>query len=70
MTATTERLQQPAEVKDDLREALKIVAELNPPVDLRVFVFQIAAQMVTARRVVEHGAGAINLGALGTIQGR
>jgi hypothetical protein len=49
-----ERITTPAEVKGDLRDALKIVNELNPPVDLRLAVFQLAAQAIAQRAMVQH----------------
>lgn len=48
------RVHRSEDVQADLKTALDIVAELDPPDDLRVPVFQFVAQLVT-QRVLEQG---------------
>jgi hypothetical protein len=47
MMANVERLHDQVEVEGDLRLALEIVERLEPPDDLRLAVFQSAAQLLT-----------------------
>lgn len=52
------------DVHVELKDALTIVAELDPPADLRVSVFTFAAQLLTQRAQVQT-ATLPDLGALG-----
>lgn len=52
MTVRTERLWDAGDVQSDIADALRIVAELEPPEDLRAQVFSAAVQALMQRQVI------------------
>ena len=51
MRRTEEQFQTRGQARDYLRTALELVAELDPPEDLRAAVFAKAADLVSAKQV-------------------
>lgn len=49
-----ERVWEAEDVSAELKSALEVVAELEPPDDLRLAVFQLAAQALMQRAQVQH----------------
>jgi hypothetical protein len=69
MRQTEYQHNKPEQVRDYIQDALTLVAELDPPEDLRVAVFAKAADLYSSKQVLLEQIGMLD-GAMATPRGR